>query len=93
MTKELEQSDVLEKYMNLEKSDIGVLVMGENVNPVSKRPLIRLYLVEKQDEKFNVQKELEAFAFESYGTAHDFLKKLPKMTGVEMLVMLSGKAE
>ena len=88
---ELEGMDVLDTYMNSEASDVGILVMGQNMNPVSDNPVIRIYLLLKEYDAVYVHQELEAFTFESYGSAIAFLQKLPKMTALELLIMMKAQ--
>lgn len=91
LPEELEGMDVLDTYMNSEASDIGVLVMGQNMNPISDNPVIRIYLLVKEYDAVYVHQELEAFTFESYGSAIAFLQKLPRMTALELLIMMKAQ--
>ena len=71
---------------------MGILIMGENMDPGIHKEgpsVIRLYLLGKVEEEYHVETELEAFVFDDIDFAMEFLKHLPGMSALELLIMMN----
>jgi len=86
-----EDMQVLTTIISATMDNIGILIMGENIEPHLEGQLsvIRIYLLGRDDSEFLVEKELEAFAFHDLDSAHSFLENLPNMTALELLIMMN----
>ena len=70
-----ESMQVLTTKISPAKEDIGILIMGENMDPEIHKEgpsVIRLYLLEKIEWKYHVETELEAFAFDDIVSPRNF---------------------
>ncbi|MED1201777.1 hypothetical protein [Heyndrickxia acidicola] len=87
----LKHSKVLTSITTPFNPNIAFLVMGEEVKPQSKANIVRIYHTRRnaKNNKFQITAELEAFQFSSYQSAKAFVKKLPEMTGLEMLMLMN----
>lgn len=88
---ELNDLSPLEKIIP-ESSEVGFLVVGENfhVNTFNS-PIVRLYLMNLIDGRFEVTKELDSYKFTTELEAQNFIKKLPKMSALELIVLQNNK--
>lgn len=71
--------------------DIGVTVAGEDMYPTSEHPTLRILLIEKLDIGWAFKDELQAFTFMNYNAAQSFLKRLPNMSALELLLMMNAQ--
>lgn len=82
----------LTTLISQEKSDTGILLLGENTDRENymegSMSAVRIYLLKKCGTKFHVQVELEALAFEDIEFAYEFLEGLPNMSALDFLVMM-----
>ena len=70
------------------RSPMLILALGENIKSKGKKPaIIRLYLCMSKKGEFIVQCELEAFQFGSADAADSFIKRLPTMNAIELLLI------
>lgn len=85
----------LTKDMKIEKeifpaieSDIGITTLSEQVNS---NHILRIYqlLYNHENENYDVVQELEAFTFQERKELTNFIKKLPQLNGIEMLLLLN----
>ena len=84
---------ILSTVMSPVKEDIGILIMGENMEPehyAEGLSVIRLYLLNKRNFKYHIEMELESFAFHDLESAYEFLIKLPDMSALELLIMMNS---
>ncbi|PUB08348.1 hypothetical protein [Paenisporosarcina sp. OV554] len=70
--------------------EVGLVIAGEDMYPTSEHPILRIYLLEHIDLGWAIQEELHAFAFLNYDAARLFLEKLPNMSALELLIMMSA---
>ena len=54
-------------------------------------PLLRIYMVQKFEAEYVIQTELEAFQLSEYELAKHFNDRLPNMTALENLMVMSGE--
>ncbi|MER2000941.1 MAG: geranylgeranyl pyrophosphate synthase [Lysinibacillus sp.] len=88
---ELDELDALHTVMS-PVNDTGVLVASENFNKEKEcNPTVRLYLLELQNGKFEITKELDAFSFTSCDEARDFSQKLPNMNALDLVLYLNKR--
>lgn len=73
--------------------EVGLVIAGEDMYPTSEHPILRIYLLEHIDLGWAIQEELHAFAFLNYDTAKLFLEKLPNMSALELLIMMSAQED
>lgn len=87
----LKGMEIQAKVVSPKHPNVGVLILSKDYNQLSREIVIRLYRMHKGpvDKRFHVVSELEAFMFTNYKQAKEFLKKLPNMTGLEMLLLLN----
>lgn len=90
-----EFEDTMENLMTIfsPTQDLGVTVAGEDMYPTSEHPTLRLFLIEKLDIGWAFKDELQAFTFMNYDAAQSFLKKLPDMSALEMLLMMNAQED
>ncbi|MBM7580814.1 hypothetical protein [Jeotgalibacillus terrae] len=86
-----EEMEIQSTIVNPVNPDVAILVMSKGLNHFSNEIVIRLYLLQKNhtDHTFDIQYELEAFMFLNYKQARNFIKRLPNMSGLEMLLLLN----
>ena len=88
---ELDELHALHTVMS-PANDTGVLVASENFNKEKEcNPTVRLYLLELQNGKFEITKELEAFSFNCCDEARDFSQKLPNMNALDLVLYLNKR--
>jgi len=88
----IEDMKILSTVTNPEKEDLGILIMGENMEVEQYSgglSVIRLYLLNKRNFKYHFEIELGAFAFYDLESAYGFLIKLPEMSALELLIMMN----
>lgn len=73
-------------------NDMGVLFASENFNKQKEcNPVVRLYLLELQNDKFELTKELDAFTFNCCEEAREFSRKLPNMNALDLVLYLNKR--
>lgn len=88
----LKHMEILTIAISPVMQDLGILIMGVNMKPLKNElPTIRIYLLQKDGRKFNVEKELEAFSFFDANSAMEFVMNLPEMSALELLLMMNGQ--
>jgi len=90
-----EFEDTMENLMTIfsPTQDLGVTVAGEDMYPTSKHPTLRLFLIEKLDGGWSFKDELQAFTFMNYQDAQSFLKSLPNMSALELLLLMNTQED
>ncbi len=89
-----ESMQVITTIISPSKEDMGILIMGENMDPGIHKEgpsVIRIYLLGKVEEEYHVETELEAFAFDDIDFATEFLNHLPGMSALELLIMMNSQ--
>ena len=76
-----------------ETKEVGFAIVGEDMHPDSKQPIIRIYLLANVDSGWMFQEELQAFAFWNYEKAQSFLSNLPTMSALEILMIMNSHEE
>ena len=88
----LADMQILTRFSSQEKSDTGILVLGENTDRANyiegSMSAVRIYLMIKSGTKYHVEGELEAFTFYDLESAYEFLEGLPNMSALDLLVMM-----
>ncbi|GKW45868.1 hypothetical protein [Planococcus sp. NCCP-2050] len=69
---------------------LGILITGEEYFLDSKQPIIKVYLINKSNSEWRIQKELETFVFSSYASAKKFVMDLPEMSALDLLLVMNG---
>lgn len=82
---DLESKELIQLIESPVVKDLGILIMGENMNGT---PNIRFYQLEKIKDLFEVKKELQTFTFHNSAEAMIFLEHLPNMSALELLLMM-----
>lgn len=93
--KEVIYPNQLTKDMKIEEdifptieSDIGITTLSQQINS---NHILRIYqlLYNHENENYEVVQELEAFTFQTRKELTDFIKKLPQLNAIEMLLLLN----
>ena len=87
---ELESMELIQLIESPVVENLGILIMGENINGI---PNIRFYELENIEDVFEVKKELQSFNFHSWADAMIFVDHLPEMSALELLLMMSADEE
>lgn len=87
---ELESMELIQLIESPVVKNLGILIMGENINGI---PNIRFYELENIEDVFEVKKELQSFTFHSWADAMIFVDHLPEMSALELLLMMSADEE
>lgn len=83
---EVDELEVIDVVAHSNSSEAIVLV-GENLNESKLcRPTIRLYLAELVNKDFEIVKELDAFMFDCKEQALSFVKRLPNLSALELIL-------
>lgn len=82
---------VLQTVISPVYEHMGILILGEDMHRGSTSPIIRIYLLEKVDNKYLIQHEIRAFNFLNYATANSFQQELPKMSALELLIAMNNQ--
>lgn len=88
---ELETMEAIQLIESPVVESLGILFMGENMNVGM--PTIRVYELEKIKDAFEIKNELQAFTFQSAEEAMMFVKRLPGMSALELLLMMNSVNE
>ncbi|MEG0259619.1 MAG: hypothetical protein RR651_07070 [Lysinibacillus sp.] len=81
---------VLQTITSPKTVSIGLLLVGVYFNePYQANPLVRVYLLQYSDGAFEMTKELEAYSFESIEEAYEFVNRLPRLSVVDLIMILS----
>lgn len=88
-----EEMEFLSSVFSSIQKDSGILIMGENLALGKTVPVIRLYLLKRFDLYWYVQDELEAFAFADSVSAYNFLRDLPEMSALDLLIKMNTTPE
>lgn len=68
--------------------DTAILILGENYKRFSREIIISFYLLKKEESEFCVNKELQSFAISNYKEASRFIKRLPQMSALELIIAM-----
>ncbi len=85
---ELDELEVLHILRSSENDKMGILVASD-FNNTTYKFIIRLYLVGKVDENYEVNKEIDAFMFRTQEEAVSFADELPLMTATDLLLCIN----
>lgn len=86
----VESTHVLATLLSPSQPGLGVLIAGEEYYKGSKYPIIYVYLIHESESEWQIQKELESFKFSSYNSATQFVKDLPQMSALDLLLLMNG---
>jgi hypothetical protein len=86
----LKEMEVQEVLYSPESGNAHVLIMLHDMSQSNEGYVVRTYMLKKVKEGLLVDAELEAFAFPVRETAVSFGKRLPTLTGIEMLMLQNG---
>lgn len=91
LPKELqEEMELHELLVQPDADDSGILIMIHDLSKDTTGYVVRVYQLSKVNEEFFVDAELEAFAFPNHEAAVSFANRIPGMTAMEMLMIISG---
>ena len=82
---ELESMELIQLIESPVVENLGILIMGENMNGI---PNIRFYELENIENVFEVKRELQSFTFHGSEEAMFFVDHLPEMSALELLLMM-----
>ncbi|MCK1998950.1 hypothetical protein MPH47_17275 [Psychrobacillus psychrodurans] len=82
---ELESMELIQLIESPVVENLGILIMGEDMNGI---PNIRFYELENIENVFEVKKELQTFTFLSSADAMTFVDHLPDMSALELILMM-----
>ncbi|MFS0689414.1 hypothetical protein AB1K89_09235 [Sporosarcina sp. 179-K 8C2 HS] len=87
---------LLSEIINPTYDKIAIVLLGENMDPANYREglsVIRIYLFIKEGGEYHFSNEIEAFSFEGLAPAVDFLKALPHMSALDLLLRMNAPSE
>ena len=90
LPEEFEGMELLQTLISPAKSDVGIMVLGENYLAGTARPTVRIYLISIQEDEWDFERELQAITFPNFGSAKRFVEELPSMSAIDMLLLLNG---
>lgn len=87
----LEEMEIQGTIVSPIYTEMGILVLSKGMIQFSRDVTIRIYYLKQAADRksYDVYYELEAFSFTNYNEAKKFIKHLPKMSGIEMLLLLN----
>ncbi|CEG21503.1 hypothetical protein BN1080_00414 [Planococcus massiliensis] len=85
-----ENIKIIDTLLSPSHPNFGILIAGEDYFHSSKQPIIRVYLIYENNSEWHIQKELEAFSFSNYSMAKQFISDLPKMSALDLLLLMNG---
>lgn len=89
LPEEFEGMELLETLISPAKSNIGIMVLGENYSDGVERPTVRIYLISIEEDEWDFEGELQAFTFLNFGSAKRFVEDLPSMSAIDLLLLLN----
>ncbi|QDY46924.1 geranylgeranyl pyrophosphate synthase (plasmid) [Planococcus glaciei] len=87
LPEEFEGMELLQTLISPAKSDTGIMILGENYAEGVERPTVRIYLISIGKDEWNIEGELQAFTFPSFGSAKRFVEDLPSMSAIDLLCL------
>ena len=90
LPEEFEGMELLQTLISPVKSDMGIMVLGENYSDGAERPTVRIYLISIEEDEWDLEGELQAFTFPNFGSAKRFVEDLPSMSAIDLLLLLNG---
>ncbi|MDN4608046.1 hypothetical protein [Sporosarcina highlanderae] len=76
------------------RDHVAIVIMGENMDEDAYDPdefsVIRLYLFIDDGRAFSPVQEIEAFSFKGLEDAYGFLKALPEMSAMDLMLRMNG---
>lgn len=88
---EFEGMELLQTLISPAKSDIGIIILGENYSDGVERPTVRIYLISIEENEWDLEGELQAFTFLNFGSAKRFVEDLPIMSAIDLLLLMNGR--
>lgn len=87
---ELDELQVLHTLKSSKNEEIGILVASESKSKnATYKPIIRLYLLRKDNGNFEVIKEIDALTFQTQEDANKFAEQLPSMSAADFLLSIN----
>lgn len=90
LPEEFEGMELLETLISPAKSDMGIMILGENYSEGAERPTVRIYLISIEEDEWDFEGELQAFEFLNFESAKRFVEELPSMSAIDLLLLLNG---
>ena len=89
---ELNELYPLDTIMHPNSNKVGFLIAGEHFhkNAIS-NPIVRVYLMNLQENGYEVTTELESFKFSTIHEAQSFVAQLPTLSALDLILMLNKK--
>lgn len=89
---ELDGLEIISTIVSPNNEKTGILLVGENFDLLRPyNPLVRVYLLNLNEKRYEVKKELYSFSFETTEKASEFLSKLPNLTVIDLILMLNNE--
>lgn len=86
-----ENVQLIDTLFSPSKTDIAILILGENYEEDSFGPIVRIYLMEQIKEEWCIQEELQAFQFHNYERAVNFVGDLPNLSALDLMLLMNGR--
>ena len=90
LPEEFEGMKLLQTLISPAKSDMGIMILGENYSDGAERPTVRIYLISIKEDEWDFEGELQAFTFLNFESAKRFVEELPSMSAIDLLLLLNG---
>ena len=90
LPKEFEGMELLDTLISPAKSDLGIMILGENYSNGTECPTVRIYLINIEEDEWDFEGELQAFTFPNFVSAKRFVEELPSMSAIDLLLLLNG---
>ena len=90
LPEEFEGMELLQTLISPANSDMGIMILGENYAEGAEWPTVRIYLISIGKDEWDLEGELQAFTFPSFGSAKRFVEDLPSMSAIDLLLLMNG---
>lgn len=72
------------------RSDLGILIAGENYFKTSTQPCIHIYLIIESKSEWRIQKKIGNYKFTNFNSASQFAIDLPELSALDLLILTDG---
>lgn len=88
-----EDTEILAAFFSPTKEWWALMVTGENMQSTADQPIIRVYLLKRSGLNWELEEELQAFAFCNVKSALKFTEDLPHMSAFDLMLLMNGHAD
>lgn len=87
---ELQEFDFISVLTQPDVERTYLFIMGEHINHLSKRPVIRLFVLEEAfNNQLEVVEEIGSYEFDNQENALQFASRLPEMKALEFILLMN----